>query len=475
MPGTILKLIATVLFALAVLTGCKQEAEHEMNSKHESVQAVGEPSFAPHPYESRPHAEWTRDAVIYQVNIRQFSKEGTFAAVQAQLPRLTKLGVDILWLMPIHPIGEKNRKGSLGSPYSVKDYFDVNPDLGTKDDFKALVDAAHSQGFKVILDWVANHTAWDNPLVEAHPEWYAKDWDGSFRPTPWWDWSDIIELDYNQAGLREYMASALRYWVEEFDIDGYRCDVAGYVPRDFWEDARADLESIRPVFMLAEWETRDMHIKAFDMTYGWTWTEPASHVAHGEKGASSLFLYYAHNERSWPADAYRMLGTTNHDMNAWDDPATERFGDGLIPATVLSFVGEGMPLIYSGQEGGLDRSLAFFESDPIEWRDSPMSELYASLSQLMKGNSALHHGLAGGRMVRVWHDKPEAVFSFTRDNGKDKVLAFINFSAEQQTLTLADGPAAGSYVEYFSGEAITLSLGDSLTVPAHGYKVFEAQ
>ena len=202
--------------------------------------------------------------------------EGTFKAAQEQLPRLQAMGVDILWLMPIHPIGEKNRKGTLGSPYSVKDYFGVNPEFGTEQDFRDFVTAAHELGMKVILDWVANHSAWDNPLVDEHPEWYSRDWKGDFHPTPWWDWSDIIDFDYSQPGIRQYMTEAMTYWVSEFDVDGYRCDVAGYVPLDFWNNVRKELDAIKPVFMLAEWEERDLHREAFDMTYGWGWTGPAT-------------------------------------------------------------------------------------------------------------------------------------------------------------------------------------------------------
>ncbi len=205
------------------------------------------------------HPDWSLDATLYELNTRQFTEAGTFGAAEAHLPRLAGLGVDIIWLMPIHPIGEKNRKGSLGSPYSVRDYFGVNPEFGTLDDLKRFIAAAHALGMHVILDWVANHTAWDNPLVAEHPEWYARDAAGQLRSTPWWDWSDVVDLDFGQPGLRRYMLEAMSYWVREADIDGFRCDVAGYVPGDFWDAARSVLDAIRPVFMLAEWEARDLH------------------------------------------------------------------------------------------------------------------------------------------------------------------------------------------------------------------------
>jgi len=223
---------------------------------------------APNPYRPRPsvlidHPEWSKNATIYQINTRQFTDEGTFRAAEKHLPRLKDLGVVILWLMPVNEIGEKGRKGTLGSPYAVKDYYSVNPEFGTLDDLKHFVNAAHEAGMYVILDWVANHTAWDNPLVSEHPEWYARDWKGDFCPTPWWDWVDIIDLDYQHEALRKYMTDVMKYWVSEVNIDGYRCDVAGFVPTDFWNNVRKELDAIKPVFMLAEWEARDLHVEAF--------------------------------------------------------------------------------------------------------------------------------------------------------------------------------------------------------------------
>ena len=197
--------------------------------------------FRPVPYVRIQHPEWSKDATIYELNLRQFTAEGTLAAAERELPRLKAFGVGIVWLMPIHPIGEKNRKGSRGSPYSVRDYRAVNPDYGTLDDLRSFVKTAHSLGLRVILDWVANHSAWDNPLVKEHPEWYSRDWKGDFHPTSWNDWSDIIEFDYDQPGLRRWMTESLAYWVREADIDGYRADVAGFVPLDFWETARREL------------------------------------------------------------------------------------------------------------------------------------------------------------------------------------------------------------------------------------------
>jgi glycosidase len=273
------RLILLALAAAFVLSACDRTG---------TPAAIPDP-YAPHPYVELSHPDWSRNAVIYQINTRQFTPEGTFRAARAELPRLKELGVDILWLMPVHEIGVQNRKGTLGSPYSVRDYYSVNPEFGTMEDLRAFVDEGHAQGMHVILDWVANHTAWDNPLVTEHPDWYDRDWKGEYHPTPWWDWSDIIDLDYDQPGLRRYMTEAMVYWVREAGIDGFRADVAGYVPLDFWENVRRELDAIKPVFMLAEWDQRDVHARAFDATYAWGWNNALHDVTMGRADDGALF------------------------------------------------------------------------------------------------------------------------------------------------------------------------------------------
>ncbi|HET7399003.1 MAG TPA: alpha-amylase family glycosyl hydrolase [Intrasporangium sp.] len=427
--------------------------------------------YLPRPDVELTHPEWSKHATIYQINQRHFTPEGTFRAAEAHLPRLRDLGVDILWLMPVNPIGEQNRKGVLGSQYAVKDYFAVNPEFGDLEDLRHFVAAAHEHGLHVILDWVANHTAWDNVLVTEHPEWYARDWKGDFRPTPWWDWDDIIDLDYSHPELREYMTEAMKYWVREADVDGYRCDVAGFVPVDFWENARRELDAIKPVFLLAEWEARDLHTRAFDMTYAWSWNETMHRIAQGEADVEALKVYYAWNDRSWQRDAFRMMFVSNHDKNAWEGTEYEQFGDALDAAIVLSVVGEGLPLIYNGQEAGLDRRLVFFDKDEIEWREHEQGELYRRLFALKKAHRALWNGAWGGRMVRVPNSDEKAVLSFVREQEGDKVFAAFNFSPQGQTVRLTDGPHAGDYRDAFSGEAVSLSEEESLTLPPWGYRV----
>ena len=400
---------------------------------------------------------WSSHAVIYQVNTRQFSPEGNFTGVRRALSEIKALGADIIWLMPIHPIGQKNRKGILGSPYSVKDYFAINSEFGSKSDFKALVEEAHTLDLKVIIDWVPNHSAWDNPLVETHPHWYAKDYKGDFRPSPWWDWSDIIEFDYSQQGLRDYMISALRYWVEAFDIDGFRCDVAGYVPNDFWAQARVALDEVKPVFMLAEWENRDLHEVAFNMTYAWSWNETMHELAHGRCSLDRLRKYYSWNERSWPRHAYRMTFVSNHDKNAWDGTQHEQFGDALEGAIVLSVIGEGVPLIYNGQEAGETKRLAFFEKDLIDWQSHPIGDLYRNLIALKKSKQVLGNGAFGERMIQVPNSHMDKVFSFIRHDNEEKVFVIINFSNETLKVSFTEPLFKGHYTCWTSGQQYAFS------------------
>jgi glycosidase len=429
--------------------------------------------YEPVPYVKVKHPEWARKGIVYQINTRAFTKEGTFKAAEKHLPRIKELGADILWIMPINPIGVKNRKGTLGSPYSVKGYYGVNPEFGTLEDFKHFVAEAHKLGFHVILDWVANHTAWDNELQSKHPDWYDKDWKGDFRPTPWWDWSDIINLNYKSPELRKYMTDAMKYWVKEADIDGYRCDVAGFVPVDFWNNLRKELDEIKPVFMLAEWESRDLHEYAFDMTYAWTWYEKMEQIAQGKaKDLGGLFVYYSWNESSFPKDGIRMVGVSNHDKNAWEGTEFELFGKALPAAMVLSVVGEGMPMIYNGQEAGNMKRLKFFEKDEIVWKNHPNGELYKKLFQLKKSNSVLLNWGHNATMNLVPNSVPAKVFSFARMNDKDKIFVVMNFSNLPQTVTFKETLYHGEYTEYFTGKKATMDSNTKLILKPWSYHVF---
>jgi len=428
-------------------------------------------AYQPKPYVQLQHPDWSKNSTIYEVNIRQYTPEGTFKAFESHLPRLKAMGVDIIWLMPIHPIGVKNRKGTLGSYYSVKDYLAVNPEFGTMDDFKSLVKKIHASGMHVIIDWVANHSAWDNKLVTEHPEWYSKNNEGNFQPTPWYDWDDIIDFDYEQPELRKYMTEALKFWVSETDIDGYRCDVAGFIPVDFWDNVRVELEAIKPVFMLAEWEDRDMLKNAFDMTYAWTLWNKLREIAKEGKPVGGLIEYMAHDVSTFPRDGYKMTFTDNHDKNSWEGNQYSNFGPALETCIVFAATVNGMPLVYSGQEAGLDRSLRFFDKDTIIWKNHRNEQLYTQLFDLKHKNQALWNGKHGGQMVRVYNDSQDKIISFYREMNGNKVLPIFNFSNETVNVTLNTKFAADTYTELFSKKTYKLQGNDPIELPAWGYIV----
>lgn len=377
----------------------------------------------------------TSGMCIYEVNIRQYTPEGTFDAFRDHIPRLADMGIDILWLMPIHPIGEANRKGTLGSYYAVRDYLDVNPEFGTRQDFRELIDAAHDAGMIVIIDWVANHTAWDHIWTADHPERFTKGPDGGFVP-PNPDWADVIDLDFDDPSTRTAIADAMMYWVREFGIDGFRCDVADDVPVDFWAPTIAALRAERPLFMLAEADSAEMHECGFDATYGWRVSDAIVRIAKGEADAAGLRRVVERDAREigGDGDRFRMVFTTNHDWNSWNGTTAERLGPALDAATVLTFTLPGMPLIYSGQEAGLDKRLEFFEKDPIAWRDDPAAALYGKLCRLKSAAPALRHGAGGGAIEFFEAGDPKRVVAFTRRLGSSEVVVAVNLSAEPTTL-----------------------------------------
>ena len=429
-----------------------------------------DPRYQPKEYVEITHPEWTKNATIYEVNIRQYTPEGTFKAFENHLPRLKKMGVDIIWLMPIHPIGEKNRKGNLGSYYSVKDFKGINPEFGNMQDFQHLVDKIHSMGMYVIIDWVGNHSAWDNPLATQHPDWYTKTRAGNFQPTPWYDWDDVIDFDYDNPDFRKYMTDALKFWVKETNIDGYRADVAGFIPVDFWENARKELDEIKPVFMLAEWESRDLYKKSFDMTYSWSlWNELK--VATNQQKLGGLVEYLSHDVNAVPKNAYRMTFTDNHDKNSWEGNPYKNFGPGLKTSIVMTGVVNGMMLCYSGQEAGLNRSLKFFEKDLIEWKTDENEILFDKLFHLKHSNQALWNGKYGGEMIRVVNDHQDQVISFYREKNKDAVLPILNFSDKTIDLELDTKYYQGKYKELFTDKIFDLKEKTSLKLLQWSYLV----
>lgn len=415
--------------------------------------------------------EWSKDAVIYEVNLRQYTPEGTLKAFESHLPRLKNLGVDILWIMPIHPISLKNRKGSLGSYYAVQDYKAVNPEFGTLDDFKSFVSTAHEMGFYVILDWVANHTGWDNPWITDHPGWYTRDSLGDMIAPS--GWTDVAELDYENDSLWEAMTDALKFWVEEADVDGYRCDVATDVPTPFWEYARHELEKVKPMFMLAEAELPEHHHLAFDMSYAWELHSIFNKIAKGEKNANDLEAYFVKNDSLYPPDAYRMAFITNHDENSWNGTVAERMGPSASAFAVLSYTLPGMPLIYSGQEVGNTKALEFFEKDEITWDlTAPEVPFYTTLNRVKKANEALWNGTWGGELARISTNADEQVFAFHRVKNGNAVLVVVNLSETPQAVELVAGEYAAEYVDGFSGQPVSILQNASFKLDAWAYRIY---
>ena len=432
--------------------------------------------------QARHSEEWVRRGVIYEIYTRSFSPEGSFAGIEKQLPELQKLGVTILWLMPIHPVGVIHRKGTLGSPYSIRDYYAVNPEFGTIDDFKRLVKRSHKLGFHIIIDLVANHTAWDNKLIKEHPEWFTKDRTGNIiSPNP--DWTDVADLDYAQPGLRYYMIEMMKYWVRDVGIDGFRCDVAEMVPTDFWENARAALDSIKPVMMLSEGSYPEHHLRAFDLTYSWNIYHALTPVIKGEKSASVFESELNLEGAGYPRNALRMRFSSNHDENAWDASDVEKFGTkGAMLAAVLVNTMPGVPLLYNGQEAGNKIKLGLFEKIGIDWKGSDeFRTLYTKLFSLRKEQSAFYNG----DMIRIPTTNDKRVLSFARVSGESKFIVVCNFdtSSFRGTIDLSS-PKLGMrdqtrLIDVFTSHTAAARLLPSSSIPlevaAVGFRIIQIE
>lgn len=416
------------------------------------------------------HNNWTKNSVIYEVNIRQFTAEGNFKEFAKHLPRLKEMGVKILWLMPIYPVGIKNRKGKLGSYYSVKDFEDVNPEFGTKEDFRNLVEQIHKLDMKIILDWVANHSSWDNNWLDSNPDFFKKDKHGNLDSP--YDWTDAIALDYDNAGLRKAMISALKYWIEDFDVDGYRCDVAGLVPTDFWNEARSELNKIKDIFMLAEDEENAELMKfAFDMNYDWQLHKIFNAIPKGEKTAADLKSYFE-NYNKYEKSVYRMIFTSNHDENSWNGSEYERLGAAVKISAVLTAALPGMMLIYSGQEAALNKKLDFFEKDLIEWGNFPLHNFYQNLTNLIKDNTAFWNGDFGGDFKATKNNMETRVLSFQRIKESSSAICIFNLSAETNICQIQSDELDGDYVEYFSNQKYKIENNHKFVLAPWEYLIF---
>lgn len=406
------------------------------------------------------HPEWSYSAVLYELNIRQFTAEGTFNAAIERLPFLRSIGVDAIWLMPIYPIGVEGRKGSLGSYYSIRDYKGVNSEFGTEDDLRAFISAAHAMGIKVLLDWVANHTARDARwITERAADWYERDEQGVAKVP--WDWTDTAKLNYANHDVWRGQIDAMRYWVEEFGVDGFRCDMAMLVPIEFWQEVSEELHRIKDdIFMLAEAEEDNLFDRAFNMSYQWNVHHIMVDIAKGARRVWDL-RNAIHSERArYPREAMRMSFTSNHDENSWSGSEQSRFGAALEVMTALTFLMPStMPLIYTGQEVGYDHSFEFFERDamPAElYRENRTTELYRRLCSLKHKERALDAGERGGDMIEIENNAKDCMMTFVREVEGSRVVAILNLSPYTIHADFRTGIYAGRYYDAISGEYVVL-------------------
>ncbi|MBO4671294.1 MAG: alpha-amylase [Bacteroidales bacterium] len=407
-----------------------------------------------------PHPKWTYDSVVYEVNIRQFSPEGTFAGVEAQLPRLKDLGVDVLWLMPMYKIGEQERKGTLGSYYAISDYCAVNPEFGTMEDFEKLLKAAHKMGFKVILDWVANQTAPDHVWMTEKPaDFYERD---SLGNAIWeYDWTDTRSLNYENEEVWWAQDEAMRFWLEK-GVDGFRCDAAGEVPAEFWKGILPKMNADYPdIYLLAEAERENLAdpLETFDANYAWELHHLLNDLAKGSRTVDDLKEYVSRDAARFPKEAFRLTFTSNHDENSWAGTEFERMGDAAEACAVLCFtLPNSQPLVYTGQEIGLDRRLAFFEKDPItDWSANEYTEFWKRLIEIKHSLRVLDAGEKGGAIE--WLDAPEGVVAFKRELNGKKVIVAVNFGSGPADLTLKlDGTWRDMFEGFFYKGSATLPL-----------------
>jgi len=494
MIRTLIVLLAGSLTALWFLSSCKSTPATQKEANNSNEKSAWEKPRTP---------DWHKNATIYEVNLRHFTPENTFQSFEAHVPRLKEMGIDILWFMPIHHVSEKERKGELGSPYAVTDYTGVNPDFGTMEDFQHMLQVIHDAGMYCIIDWVPNHTGWDSKWITDHPDWYTKDKDGNITDPinkdtgePW-GWTDVADLNYDNAEMRLEMINSMRFWVNEIGIDGFRVDVAHGVPTDFWEQCSDSLFAEKPIFMLAEAEIEEfINVGAFQMDYGWEMHHTLNEIAkyHGaNRGGKKLVqgnVVEGTEEKAEKKTAldidkvlkkyarkykkgYKMHFTSNHDENSWAGTEFARMGDGHKAFAVLTATFDGMPLIYTGQESAMDKQLEFFKKDSIPWGDYAYAGFYKSLFDLKHRNQALWNGEHGGALVKIPTGNDENVYAFVREKNGDQVVVIINLSAEEQEATLSGSNFAGNYTDIFTNEAQTLAEGTKMGLKAWEYLVLE--
>lgn len=415
------------------------------------------------------HPAWINQGNIYEVNVRQYTPEGTLNAFAKSLDRLKAMGVQTLWFMPINPISKKDRKGTLGSYYAVSDYTAMNPEYGTMDDWKNLVDSIHAKGMKVVIDWVPNHAGADNGWLTRHPDFFVKDSTG--KPAVPFDWTDTRQLDYKNMEMQDSMIEAMKYWITNSDIDGFRCDVAWNVPASFWQKCIPQLRKMKGIFMLAEGDSSYLPKSGFDAVYPWRMFHTMISVAKGERTAMSLDSVKRWSDTTYPSNTIQMYFTSNHDENSWNKSDFGTFpGPEHAPFAVFTqTMAHSVPLIYSGQEEPLLKALQFFEKDPIKFSKYSRAPFYKTLLQLRSRNEALAED-ASFKKIAAGDDK--AVYAFVREKGSKKVLVILNLSKKAQQITIKDQSLLGNPYNVFMGTKEPLTAKPWMIEP-WGYVVYE--
>ncbi len=442
-------------------------------------------------------SEIEENAVIYEVNIRQYSEEGTFNAFTKDLPQLKEMGIKILWVMPIFPISQTKRKATggdnskfasempkeeqskyLGSYYAVSDFKKVNPEFGTIEDFRNLVKTAHENGISVILDWVPNHTGWDHVWIKQHPEFYTHNEKGEIidpinpETGKSWGWTDVADLNYDNKGLREAMSGDMMHWIKNENIDGFRCDVAGNVPTDFWQQTIPKLRKEKNIFMLAEaWQPELLKSNLFDMYYGWETHHIMNRIAKGENTVLEWDKNLLENTKKYEANDIAMNFVDNHDENSWNGTMKSRLGAAEETMTALSYLTPGMPLVYSGDEYGLDKSLKFFEKDSFTKVKGKQWEWRVKLGKLKNENIALNGGKKAASYTKISTSDESKILAFARAKENNKVIYVGNLSNVNTTFTSS---FEGKFTDYMTGEKVNYSKNQKLNFKPWEYKILIA-
>lgn len=441
-----------ILLLFFVVTSCRQD-KADASDANETING---------------HPAWIVRGNIYEVNVRQYTQEGTINAFATHLDRLKDMGVQTLWFMPINPISTVDRKGSLGSYYAVSDYTAFNPEFGTMEDFKQLVKAAHEKDMKVIIDWVPNHTGADHRWLTEQPDFFVKDSTGKAAIAV--DWADTRQLDYQNTVMQDSMIAAMQYWISRTDIDGFRCDVAWNVPASFWNKCIPQLKSMKSIFMLAEGDNAYLPESGFDAVYPWKMFKMMEKIAKGDRPAFGIDSIKQVFDSLFTANTIQMYFTSNHDENSWNKADYETF-PGPVHAPFAVFtqtMANSVPLIYSGQEEPVLRAIKFFDKDPMSFEKLERSSLYKTLLELRKSNPAL---TAGASFTRVHLGDKKAVYSFVREQGEDKVLVILNFSASPQTINITNTALHGRAYDAFKGTEESVGSGD-WTIEPWGFVVY---